>query len=120
MSLASNSSVAHQHQEIAFDGPIRTKTGTLANGQNLPAGTVLGRVTASGELVESDNGAANGSQVPVGVLVHAIDASGGATACQMYVSGDLNVNMLQWHSSWTAALQLGAFDGTPINLVTPN
>ena len=111
---------SHQHNPILLGGNGNTSSGTLANGQNLPAGSVLGRVTSSGELVLATAGAGNGSDVPVGVLVHDIDASGGATGCQFYISGDINTGRLNWDASFTEALQAGAFDGTPINLVTPN
>lgn len=120
MSLASAESVTKTHTPIAFDGPVRTAAGTLSSGQNLTAGSVLGRVTASGELIESVATANDGSEQPVGILVHAVDASGGALGCQMYVSGDLNADLITWDASFTAALQAGAFDGTPINLVNPS
>jgi len=49
---------------------------TLAMGQNLQPGTVLGRLTASGELVQLDPAAApaDGSEKAVAVLFAAVDA----------------------------------------------
>ena len=51
---------------------------TVAAGQVLALGTVLGEVTASGELTALDPAAVDGSEVAVGVLLQAIDASAGA------------------------------------------
>lgn len=49
---------------------------TLAMGQSLQPGTVLGRLTASGELVQLDPAAApaDGSEKAVAVLFAAVDA----------------------------------------------
>jgi hypothetical protein len=43
--------------------------------QALTAGTVLGRVTASGKLLPYDSGAADGSQVPMAVLQYDVTAT---------------------------------------------
>ena len=51
---------------------------TVAEGQVLALGTVLGEVTASGELTALDPAAVDGSAVAVGVLLQAIDATAGA------------------------------------------
>jgi len=51
---------------------------TVTAGQVLALGTVLGEVTASGELTALDPAATDGSEVPVGVLLQAIDATAGA------------------------------------------
>jgi len=42
---------------------------TLAQGQDLEAGTVLGQITASGLYVQHDNAAQDGSEKAVAVLV---------------------------------------------------
>jgi hypothetical protein len=51
---------------------------TVAEGQVLALGTVLGQVTASGELSALDPAAVDGSAVAVGVLLQAIDATAAA------------------------------------------
>lgn len=101
---------------IAGDSPrIATEPGTLASGQNLVRGTVLGRITASGNLTICNNGAADGSQTPVGILVHDIDASAAAKACQMYKAGNFRSSEMTWHASFdTDAEKAAAFDGTAI------
>jgi hypothetical protein len=48
---------------------------TLITGQNLVAGTVLGRITASGKLTQHAAGAADGSQNAMGILFEDTDAT---------------------------------------------
>jgi hypothetical protein len=48
---------------------------TLATGNNLEAGTVLGKVTATGKYTAYDNEATDGSQTAVGVLLFAVNAT---------------------------------------------
>lgn len=50
---------------------------TVASGQNLACGTVVGRITASGKIAVYDNAASDGTQTAVGVLYAAVDASAG-------------------------------------------
>jgi len=54
-------------------GPVRLR-GTLTGG-NFAAGTILGRITASGKLTAYSAVAADGSQIPLGLLLEASDAS---------------------------------------------
>jgi hypothetical protein len=48
---------------------------TVAGGQNLPTGTVIGVITASGKVTQFTPGASDGSETAAGVLVHSVDAS---------------------------------------------
>ena len=48
---------------------------TIVSGQNLGAGAVVGKITASGKYKAYDNGAADGSQAAAGVLIAPVDAS---------------------------------------------
>ena len=48
---------------------------TVAAGQNLPLGTVLGIVTATGKYKQLDPSAEDGTQVAAGVLLQACDAA---------------------------------------------
>ena len=50
---------------------------TVASGQNLAAGTVVGVITASGKVTQLAPGASDGSQNAAGVLLNAVDASTG-------------------------------------------
>jgi len=49
---------------------------TILSGQDLVAGSVLGKVTASGKYAIYNNGAADGTEVAAGLLFAAVDASG--------------------------------------------
>lgn len=49
----------------------------VASGQNLAAGQVVGRITASGKIAAFSPGASDGTQNAVGVMVAAVDATGG-------------------------------------------
>lgn len=103
---------------IAGSDPIFTDNGTLSSGQNLVRGTPVGRVTASGELVECNPGAADGSQTPIGILVHDIDASAAAKGCQFYKAGRFRASEMTWHAGFTTDVQKrAAFDRTPITIV---
>lgn len=117
--LAGSASEPYQDDSLVLGGLIDFGNGTLASGQNLTRGTVVGRTTASGELIESVQTASDGSEVPVGALVHDVDATSAAADCQFVRGGWLNKDLLTWDASWTTALQPSAFDGTPIRLVTP-
>jgi len=117
--LAGSSTESFQDDSLVLGGLIDFGSGTLASGQNLTRGTVVGRVTATGDLTISVQTATNGSEKPVGALVHDVDASAAAAGCQFVRGGWLNKQLLTWDASWTAALQHSAFDGTPIRLVTP-
>jgi len=48
---------------------------TVASGQNLPLGAVVGIVTATGKVAQIDPSATDGTQVAAGVLLQACDAS---------------------------------------------
>ncbi|CAK0777453.1 Head decoration protein [Gammaproteobacteria bacterium] len=48
---------------------------TVAAGQNLPIGTVMGRVTATGHFKAFDPTAGDGSEQAVGILLGHIDAT---------------------------------------------
>jgi hypothetical protein len=48
---------------------------TVASGQNLALGSVVGRVTATGKIKRFDPSATDGSESPTGVLLDAVDAS---------------------------------------------
>lgn len=89
-------------QLVAGNQKIVTDTVTLASG-TLPRGSVLGKVTASGNYVLSVATANDGSQNPVAVLADAADASGGAVQCGVYLTGELNGNALNFDATWSVA-----------------
>ena len=119
MPLASNSSEAYSPDNFVL-GEVQTNTGILVTGQNLTEYSVLGRVTATGKLVECNNGAVDGSEEPVAILIYAVDATAADKNCQIYVAGQFNAALINWPASFdTQAEKDGAFDGTAISLKTP-
>lgn len=66
---------------------------TLISGQDLAAGAVVGKITASGKYTVYDNGASNGSEAAAGILYAAVDASGGdVTNARIIRRGPIVVN----------------------------
>ena len=52
---------------------------TIASGQNLTIGTVIGRLSADGKVVQFDPAASDGSETPAGILCESIDATAADT-----------------------------------------
>lgn len=50
---------------------------TVVSGQNLAAGTIVGKITASGKYKAYDDDNVDGSEAAAGILYAAVDASGG-------------------------------------------
>ena len=64
---------------------------TLISGQDLAAGAVLGKITASGKFTAYDPDLADGGQTAVGVLYEAVDASAGDLPC-VVIARDAEIN----------------------------
>jgi len=88
---------------IAGDFPVVTDTITIAAGQVLQRGAVLGKITASGKYVLSDAGATDGSQTPVAILAEDVDASSGDKEATVYLTGEFNVRRITFGNGHTAA-----------------
>jgi hypothetical protein len=100
-------------QMFAGDEPdVSTIPGILTSGQNLVAGTVLGRVAATGAFSAYTTAGVDGTAKAIAVLCHDINASAGAQPCEVYIGGCFNTNWLTWPGGITAAVKLGAFDGS--------
>jgi hypothetical protein len=68
---------------------------TIVSGQNLKAGAVLGKISASGKYKAYDNGAGDGSQAAAAILFDDVDASGGdKTATAIVRDAEVNKNEL--------------------------
>lgn len=91
---------------------------TIASGQNLKRGAVLGKVTATGQYVLSVAAANDGSQVPSRILVTDVDATIEAQKAAGYVAGGRFVtSLLTYGAGHNAASVRAAFEGKPIFLV---
>lgn len=80
---------------------------TLAAGENLSLGTVLGQVKASGQVRQLDPAASDGTQIAVGVLIQDCDARAGERSDGLMVARHaiLSDRALQWPTALTAVQQ---------------
>ena len=91
MSTLTETSHAGEYIVSESNGHRSREAITVASGQDLVAGAVIGKVTASGYYAEWDPDAVNGSQTAVGILFDAVDATSAATAGVAHVR-DCEVN----------------------------
>ena len=117
--IARSAEQTYQPDALVIGGQEDYGTGTLASGQNLTRGAVLGRVTSGGALVLSASDAEDGSEGPIGAWAHKVNASSGAKACQFVRGGHLNEHAINFDDSWTVATLNAAFDRTPLLIVKP-
>jgi len=92
---------------IATDtyGPVRI-TKTIASGTDLVAGTILGRVTASGKLAPYVAGHSDGTQNPVAVLLEdAAAASADVEAVAGFAGVYVEANMTGLDAAGKLALE---------------
>lgn len=68
---------AYVPKNLLSGGTYTTRKVTIISGQNLTAGAVLGKITASSKYNLSLSAAVDGSQTPDFVLAHDCDASAG-------------------------------------------
>jgi hypothetical protein len=83
---------------------------TVAAGQNLPLGAVIGVVTATGKVKQIDPSATDGTQVAAGVLMQACDAALAERADGLIVARHAIVSehALQWPTGITTGEQQAA------------
>lgn len=117
--IARSTEQTYQPDALVVGGQEDYGTGTLASGQNLTRGAVVGRVTSGGALVLSAADAVDGSQVPIGALAHDVNATSGALPCQFVRGGHLNEHAINFDDSWTVATLNASFDRTPLLIVKP-
>ena len=104
MSRASFSKTSLTQNTIeASDFPQVTKAETIAAGQNLQRGAVLGRITASGKYVLALSAAEDGSNTPRAILAEDVDASAAdAAGTQTYRTGHFKPEHLTFGTGITA------------------
>ena len=93
---------------IASDnyGPVLIPGQTIAAGADLVAGTILGRITASGKLKAAVAGSADGSQAPVAVLMEdAAAASADAKAVVGFAGVYVEASMTGLTAAYKLALE---------------
>ena len=81
---------------IAGDFPIRTREIVLSMGQDLKRGSILGRITETGEYVlsaklkDDDTEISDGSEKPVAILVEDTDTTAKKSNALVYKTGDFS------------------------------
>ncbi len=86
------------------NGALSRDVVTIAVGQNLQAGAVLGKVSASGEYVALDPAANDGSEVAAAVLLYSTDASAGVIKATVLVRlAEVASDRLGWLAGMTSA-----------------
>lgn len=116
------SNVAFTPREIiAGSYPLASEPVVVAQGQVLPRGAVIGRITegaSKGQVVLSEKDAVDGSQDPIAVMAFGVDATGGPTDAEIYVSGAFDAEALTYGDGHDADTVREAFAGRPIFLKT--
>lgn len=92
---------------------------TITAGQNLPAGAVVGKITASGKYAAYDNNASDGTETAAGVLVAAVDASAADEEGVIIARGPAVVlnRALDWNGQTGAAVTDGQNDLAGIGIL---
>lgn len=81
----------------------------LASGQNLVAGTVLGKITAGGNMTAWNPGAADGSQNAAAILYDNVNATAGNTNCVILARMcEVNDKEITWFATATAPQKAAA------------
>ncbi len=75
---------------------------TVATGANLVAGSLLGKITASGKHILSLSAAEDGSQTPDVILAEAADAASADVQAVAYFSGEFNELAVTFGTGHTA------------------
>lgn len=96
-------------QLIAGTHQLVTDTVTVASGQVVARGAVLGMITASGKYTLALSASADGSQNPSVIAADNIDASAGDVLGGVYIAGEFNGNALVLGAGITLAAAKTAF-----------
>lgn len=105
---------------LAGDFPIVTGTVTIASGQVLPRGAVLGTVTATGKHLLCDTAAVDGSQDPTHILAEDVDASLADVEGISYLTGEFNEEQISLGGATVAADVRSALRALAIFLQAPS
>lgn len=105
---------------LVSDVPVVTRNITIASGQNLKRGAVIGAITASDKYIKSLAAAEDGSQTPALVLAHDVDATAADVVGAAYASGAFDASKLDIGAGHTAATVEKAFRtaGAPLYVRT--
>lgn len=103
-------------QMYASDYPLLAEGETIASGEDLPQGAIVGRITANGKWALCLDASTDGSEVARGIMPVAVDASAGDVIAPIWKSGHFNSEALTFGTGKTLANVRSDFDGTPLFL----
>lgn len=91
------------------NGSLSRESVVIASGQNLGAGAVLGKVTASGKYKELNPAASDGTQTAAAILVAAADATAGdCNAAAVVRLAEVVEDRLVWKTGITSGEKAAA------------
>lgn len=91
---------------ITGDFPLSSTNETLLDqNADLPAYTVVGRITTGSKVTKCDPAAVDGSQNPIGITCYFMPDPGADHVIAVYRSGMFNPARLNWHAGFTTELQ---------------
>jgi len=79
--------VAFLNDTMLAGDDYNTSSELVAAASILPAGQIVGRVTATGDVAVYNAAAADGTQAVYGILAEAVDTTAGAYRATVYLSG---------------------------------
>jgi hypothetical protein len=84
---------------------------TVKSGENLVAGAVLGKITATGKYVAYDNTGSAGEQAAAGILLNAVDASDADTkGVIVNTLAEVKGDALDWGDNDSTGITAGEAD----------
>lgn len=91
---------------------------TLASGQDLGAGAVLGKITSGGKYTALNQGASDGSQTAAGILIQPTDATDADVAVAIIArDAEVNGDCLDWGSESAAEVTTGIAELLAIGII---
>jgi len=100
------------------DGKRSRENVTLASGQDLHPGAVLGKITSGGKYTAINQGASDGSQTAAGVLYGRGDASAADLEVAIIArDAEVNGNELQWGSESPTEVTTGITELASLGII---
>lgn len=91
---------------------------TIVSGQDIGAGAVLGKITASGKYTAINQGAGDGSQTAAGILIAACDASDGDVEAAIIArDAEVNADCLDWGAESPTEITTGLAELLTLGIV---
>ena len=91
---------------------------TILSGQNLAAGSILGKITSGGKYKAYDNALSDGAQSAAGILYDAVDASGGDKIAAVIVrNAEVDGDVINWGAMTGGDITAGVADLLTLGII---